>query len=586
LTDSDLDPSAISRRLARAEQQLRAVREIGLALESTMSFEEVLTLAVQRTTRIMGAERSTLFLIDEEGRLVSRVLEGRGVNEIRLEPGRGIAGWVARHGRPLIVPDAYADERFDPSWDSKTGFVTHCLMAHPIVGRRGVVIGVTEVLNKRSGEFDEDDLRLLALIAGQLGLTIENAQLMIDLVRKNQAISSAKGELERHNRELSLLLDLERLVARVEDLDDLASGVLSQVIEITEAGVGVLYKVDETGAESRVLSRGQRLARMMRVETGAGFTGWVAAKGRELVVAEPRGDPRFAAGLEQRIGIPLRNLAAVPLVFADDVDIGMHASLLVANKDRPEGFDESDLMMLRLVASQLAAAMEYVTTREVRERERRLATVGRLLAGVLHDLKSPITVISGYSELLAAKAGGDEAKEYLSHVHRALERMSTMAEEIISFSRGERRVLARSVQLKTFVDGFVKQIIRHLDSNSITLDLQVRTSGTARLDEDKLTRAFQNIALNAVEAMPDGGSLTLEVDQLGDELIFSFTDTGPGIPEEIQGSLFQSFVTLGKENGTGLGLAVAREIVEAHGGKISFTTTRTGGTTFLVAIPV
>ena len=562
------------------------MREIGLALESTMSFEEVLTMAVQRTTRLMGAERSTLFLLDDEGCLVSRVIEGGDVNEIRLEPGRGIAGWVARHGRPLIVADAYKDERFDPSWDGKTGFVTRCLLAHPIIGRHGVVIGVTEVLNKQDGEFDDEDLRLLGLIAGQLGLTVENARLMIDLVQKARTIADAKGDLERHNRELNLLLDLERLVARVEDLDALASGVLARVIDITEAGVAVLYKVDETGAESRVLAQGQKLARLMRVESGVGFTGWVAAKGRELVVAEPRGDPRFAAGLEQRIGIPLNNLAVVPLVFADDVDLGMRASLLVANKDRPEGFDESDLMMLRLVASQLAAAMEHVTTREARERERRLATVGRLLAGVLHDLKSPITVISGYTELLAAKAGGDEGKEYLAHVHKALERMSTMAEEIISFSRGERRVLPRSVQLKEFVDGFVKQIVHHLDANSITLDLQVRTSGTARLDEDKLTRAFQNIVLNAVEAMPDGGSLTVEVDQIGDELIFSFTDTGPGIPEEIQGSLFQSFVTLGKESGTGLGLAVAREIVEGHGGKINFTTTRTGGTTFLVSIPV
>jgi signal transduction histidine kinase len=581
---SDLDTGETTRRLARVEQQLRAMREIGLALESTMSFEEVLTLAVERTTRLMAAERSTLFLVDESGRLVSRVLEGDGISEIVLESGRGLAGWVARHGRPLFVSDAYGDERFDPSWDSKTGFVTRGVLAHPIVGRHGAVIGVTEVLNKRDGEFDEEDLRLLGLIAGQLALTVENSRLMVDLVRKNRAITVAKADLERRNRELSLLLELERLVARVEDVDALASGVLAQIIEITEAGVGVLYKVDENGAESRVLRRDESIARVIRVESGSGFSGWVASKLGELNISEPRGDPRFAASLEERIGIPAQNVAAVPLLFGEEQ--GLRASLLVANKIRPGGFDESDMMLLRLVASQLAVAMEYVTTRETRERERRLATVGRLLAGVLHDLKSPITVISGYTELLAAKVGGDEGREYLSHVHRALERMSTMAEEIIAFSRGERRVLVRSVQLKAFIDKFLKQVMHHLESASITLDLQVRTSGTARFDEDKVTRAFQNIVLNAVEAMPDGGSLTLEVDQIGEELIFSFTDTGPGVPEEIQGSLFQSFVTLGKENGTGLGLAVAREIIEGHGGKINFTTSRGGGTTFLVCIPI
>ena len=115
------EPVELERRLKRVEQRLRALRDIGLALESTMSFDEVLTLAVKRTTTLMGAERSTLFLVDEGGGLVSRVIEGDGVNEIRLESGQGIAGWVARHARPLIVPDAYADERFDAKWDEQIG---------------------------------------------------------------------------------------------------------------------------------------------------------------------------------------------------------------------------------------------------------------------------------------------------------------------------------------------------------------------------------------------------------------------------------------------------------------------------------
>jgi two-component system, NtrC family, sensor kinase len=86
--------------------------------------------------------------------------------------------------------------------------------------------------------------------------------------------------------------------------------------------------------------------------------------------------------------------------------------------------------------------------------------------------------------------------------------------------------------------------------------------------------------------MDRGGKLTIEADELDDHLHFSFTDTGRGIPEEIQGSIFRSFITLGKRQGTGLGLAVAREVVEAHGGAINFTTVQGGGTTFLVSLPV
>ena len=516
------DPRQMERRLVRIEQQLRALREIGLALESTMSFDEVLTMAVERITSLMGAERSTLFLIEDDGVLVSRVIEGDDVNEIRLGPGQGIAGWVASHNLPLFVHEVYADERFDPEWDQQTGFTTHNVMCHPIVGRHGSVIGVAQVLNKLEGQFDDEDLSLLGLLAGQLAMTVENSKLMLDLVRKNRAITESKVDLERRNRELALLLDLERMVARAEDLDELYTAVLGRVTEITNAQVGVLHRVDEAGADSRVLVQGEQLTRVIRVEAGAGFTGWVAVKGRELCIAEPQGDPRFRESLQQRVGIELKNLAAVPLPFEDGVT--ERGSLLVANKDRDAGFDDSDLAVLRLVAAQVAQALQHVTGREFRERERRLATLGRLLAGVLHDLKSPITVISGYTELLAAKAGDGEAEEYLGHVDRALDRISTMAEEIIAFSKGERRILLAPVSLAKFMDKFVEQISRYLELNEIELSVQARTSGTIKIDEDKLIRAFQNIVLNAVEAMPNGGRLTVEVDRVDGTLVFGFTD--------------------------------------------------------------
>jgi signal transduction histidine kinase/putative methionine-R-sulfoxide reductase with GAF domain len=576
-------PGVDEARLARLEQQLRALREIGLALESTMSFDEVLTLAVERTTRCMNAARSTLFLAGEDGRLVSRVIEGAGVREIRLEPGQGLAGWVARHGRPLCVPDAYADERFDRSWDERSGFRTRSVLCHPLLGRHGTVIGVVEVLNRLAGEFDRDDLELLGLLCGQLALTIENSQLLIDLVGKNRALTEAKVGLERRARELTLLLDLERLASRAEDLDQLASAVLGRVNGITGAAVSVLHRIDESGAESRVLAGEDGPARVIRVEPGVGFTGWVAQKGRELLLSEPAGDPRFDTSVVRRIGIPLRNLAAVPLPFAEEGPI--RGALLIANKGEPAGFGEQDLVLLRLIAAQLAGALEHLAGRSARERERRLATVGRLLAGVLHDLKSPITVVSGYAELLAERAACPEAEEYLEHVRRALGRISAMAEEIIAFSRGERRVLARSTSLPEFMECFARQIRAPLQGRNIELELHLRTAGTARIDEDKMLRVFHNVVNNAVEAMPRGGKLIIEVDNLGRELMFGFTDTGDGIPDEIQGSLFESFVTLGKEHGTGLGLAVSREIVEAHGGHISFTTVRGGGTTFLITIP-
>jgi signal transduction histidine kinase len=579
---SEADAPDLARRLERAELKLRVLRDVALALESTMSFDEVLTLAVERITRLMRAERSTLFLLEADGSLVSRILEGEGVSEIRLQPGQGIAGWVARHGVPAIVPDVRGDVRFDSSWDERTGFATRSVLCHPITGRHGTPIGVAEVLNRiDGGAFDDGDLESLGLLCGQLALTIENSRMLVDLVAKNRAITTSKQELERRCRELTLLLDLERLAARAEDIDSLAAAVLSRTNELVGSRTAVLHLVDETGAMSRAVTTGQARCRLVRVEPGSGFSGWVAAKGQEIVANSPEGDPRFQDTLVRRIGAPLENLAAVPLPFEEaGHDRG---SLLASSK--PGGFAEADLAMLRLVAALLAQAVEHIRDRVARERERRLATVGRLLAGVLHDLRSPMTVVSGYAELLAAKTGDPECDDYLAQINKALDRIAQMAGEIVTFSRGERQVLPQQVPVERFAGEFAKKIQPQLAANGVRFTLCIRVAGYVRLDEEKMDRAFHNVVNNAVEAMPSGGELEMEIYRAGPDVVFGFTDTGSGIPEEIQGTLFESFVTSGKENGTGLGLAVAREIVEAHHGKISFTTLKGKGTTFLISIP-
>ncbi|MCP4599792.1 MAG: GAF domain-containing sensor histidine kinase [Proteobacteria bacterium] len=564
--------------------QIRALCKLGFVLESTMSLDEVLTRIIEQTDHLMDAERSTLYTVTEGGGLVSRIIESGEIAEIALDPGQGIAGWVARSGHPLNVPNVRRDERFDSSWDKRTGFTTHCVLCHPIRNQSGKVIGVIETINKRDGAaFDESDLELLRLIAGQLALIIENSSLMLDLIEKNVALVEAKQSLERSNRELDLLLDIERRVAYSEDMDSLAVSILKRVIDVTHAQVGLLYRPDETGAKIRVVVKDSPTVRVLRVEHGTGISGWVATKGQELNLVAPTADPRFADQLRARIDIVPENVAAVPLLNQEEGS--SHGSILVANKKFGDSFEDADMALLRLVAKRLSQALEDLSSRRERERERRLATVGRLLAGVLHDIRTPISVISGYAELLAAKAGGAEGQEYLDHLNKALNRITTMTEEIIAFSKGERRILISNILLEDFTEDFIKQIQQHLEINNIKLVTGIRLQGSVHLDRDKMLRVFHNIVRNAIEEMESGGTLTFEVDQLGDEIVFGFTDTGGGVPEEVQGSLFQSFVTLGKRQGTGLGLSVAREIVQAHGGKISFTTINGKGTTFLVSLP-
>ena len=133
-------------------------------------------------TRMLNADRSTLFLNDEKtNELFSRVAQGDSLGEIRLPNHLGIAGAVFTSGQTINIPHAYADLRFNPAFDKQTGYFTRSMLCTPVVNKEGKTIGVTQVLNKRGGPFtDEDEQRLKAFTA-QVAIALENAKLFDDV---------------------------------------------------------------------------------------------------------------------------------------------------------------------------------------------------------------------------------------------------------------------------------------------------------------------------------------------------------------------------------------------------------------------
>lgn len=169
----------------RVEECLEVLRRVGLKLASERDLDRLLGLIVDETTRVLNAERSTLYLIEPESSsragpgkrvLVSRVAQGRESIRLSLD-GNSIAAAVALSGRSVNLEDAYQDPRFDPSWDRASGFRTRSILAVPIRTPRDDVIGVLQALNKRGGRrFEEWDERMLMALSAQAGMAVENAR--------------------------------------------------------------------------------------------------------------------------------------------------------------------------------------------------------------------------------------------------------------------------------------------------------------------------------------------------------------------------------------------------------------------------
>ena len=176
--DSMIELERIKKLRRHEVEFLEVISEIS----SDINIESLLRKVMSEATRMLDAERSTLFLNDEKtGELWSQVGEGLGLMEIRLPNNQGIAGSVFTSGVSINIPHAYADLRFNPAFDRKTGFFTRSILCVPIINNDGKTIGVTQVLNKRNGSFTSEDESRLKTFTAQIAISLENASLFADV---------------------------------------------------------------------------------------------------------------------------------------------------------------------------------------------------------------------------------------------------------------------------------------------------------------------------------------------------------------------------------------------------------------------
>ncbi len=326
----------------------------------------------------------------------------------------------------------------------------------------------------------------------------------------------------------------------------------------------------------------------MAVKRNDGVIGWAMVHNE--AVCMPQDAARFgdevdgpvSARVGQMLHLAAGSAIAVPLEGEGDEAVG---AIALYNSRKPAGFSQDDRALLRLVSANASTAVRLFRSRLERERSERLTTIGRLLSGVMHDMRTPLTVISGYVQLMATAGDATQRGEHARLILKQFDLISAMQREVLEFARGERSILVRKIYLTRFFDDIDKQLQRELDGTGVELVVQLDDRGTARFDEAKLTRVIHNLARNAVEAMGlKGGTLKLRVARENGDLVVSVSDTGKGIPKEIEDKLFQSFVTSGKRGGTGLGLAIVKKIVDEHGGSIAVKSTPEGAT-FTLRVP-
>jgi signal transduction histidine kinase/putative methionine-R-sulfoxide reductase with GAF domain len=570
--------------LRREQKKVALVQEVSRALSETGDLDALLILIMKKVQELMEADRSTLFVLTEDGRyLWSKVVQGGERVEIRLEVGDGIAGWVASTREIVNIPDAYADQRFQPMFDMKSGYRTRSILCVPMLGALGGLVGVLQVLNKQDGPFTHADEELLEALASQAAIAIENARLYHSLVQQNQELSRARRDLERRQRELNALYEVEKELSAALDLDDLLSRILAQAINVLGGGAGSIA-LCEPGGELRFRTvQGPAAPRLIErtLPHGTGLLGWSIAHRTPVIVDNPAADPRHAAAIAKETGVAPQHLMIAPLVEGDDVIGGIEIidqRRSARDGDGPWGDD--DLKLLVLIAAQTASAIGHARRRSEQSNQDRLTSIGRMLAGLLHDLKTPMTIISGYAQLMASSDDAEQREKYVEQIQRQFDLLAGMTREVLAFARGDTDLVVRKVYMNKFAEELATQLGAAVAGRGIDFEVEARYDGIAYFDEQKMMRVFHNLTSNAIEAMPEGGRLRVRIDRDADELVLRVIDTGPGIPAHLHGRMFELFAS-GRKGGTGLGLAIVKRVIDDHKGTITVDT-GPGGTTFTI----
>jgi len=214
----------------------------------------------------------------------------------------------------------------------------------------------------------------------------------------------------------------------------------------------------------------------------------------------------------------------------------------------------------------------------------RLAAIGELAGMVGHDLRNPLSGIKNAAYMIRKKQSSvldDSGNEMLTIIDRSVEYANRIVNDLLDYSR-ELHLELEEYSPKSLVDYLML---------SIKVPNNVRISGNSQsfpsiwVDASKLERVFVNLASNAIDAMPNGGTLEIKSCQNGENIDFTFKDTGIGMSDSVLARIFTPLFTT-KAQGMGFGLAICKRIVEAHGGKITVISAPNKGTTFTVSLPI
>ncbi len=620
---------AALRSTERVQSSLETTVEVTQRITQELDLEALLSQVVELIKARYGYYYVDIFLLDEAHSCMElRAATGEAgaqllSQQFRLRVGEGgLIGWAAQNRQALNIADVTQEPRYmkvETIPNTRSELVLPLEVADKI-------LGILDIQSEKIWAFHEDDVRVLASLAGQVSIAIQNA-LQYQAERKRRLFSEK-------------LQDVGLALSRTMPLTDVLDVILEQLNAIVPFDRAAVML--ESGAEMVIpASRGfpdSAQAHTLRVQIKEGDI--------YLNIRETRQPVLISDVVNERLdwqhvdGLPLaRSWLGVPLIH-EDVIIGM----LSLTRERPDPFTAEEVTMASAFAAQAAVALENArlydnlnhvnqtleeTVQQLQERtetlritytqlERLDRTKSDFIGVASHELRTPLTVINGYTQMLLGDAqlkSNEYQHQLVEGIQAGIGRLQGIMGSMLDMAKIDSRILQLHPEpfaLKELLQTIHRRLIEESGGRSLTIHIEdMAALPMIEADIEAIRKVFYNLLVNAVKYTPDGGIITVsgqflppetaDFPQGGIEIVVR--DSGIGIDPEATQLIFTKFYQTGeialhssgaikfKGGGPGLGLAIARGIVEAHGGKIwaespGYDETTCPGSAFFVRLPL
>ncbi|MEK7683127.1 MAG: GAF domain-containing protein [Chloroflexota bacterium] len=504
--------------------QLQKLGDIGRDMTSTLDLEAALQNSMRHAQEMLQAEACVLFLLDQEGKKLNlKASGGRHVRirdvAIRLE--EGIAGWVARNKKPLIVNDVRSNPLYHSAIDTQTGLLTYSVLCVPLESR-GEVLGVIEAINHPRGAFNQSDVQMLSSVAAWAAIALDNANLFKRVAEESRRATEEKSRLQ------------------------------ATLVETADAVV-------LTDPSGRIILVNKAAAQAFRINADK-------AKDRpadDVFFDHPLGDVLMSQSVE----LPTSLEVTTP------TERTMYATI-------------SEVTDVGRVA-----VMQDITALKQIDRMR-----SQLLGTAAHDLKNPLNAIRLGADLLSDAPFSEQQRKALEMMHRATDSMTNLITGLLETIRVESTasILSEPCNVNDLVRRAIEDLRPLAEAQKHTVEYQAPSESLLIMgDPNRLNSVMSNVLSNAIKFTDPGGLIRLQVSWNDEEVIVSVSDNGPGIHEEelprVFEHLFRGRAAVRDPNnpieGTGLGLALAKTVIEQHGGRLWVESQEGKGSTFRFALP-